>query len=98
MGQRMRLGIGTYTYTWAIGVPGHEPAQRMGALDLIDRASRFGAEVVQICDNLPLAGFSDSDLDRLAARAEELGIAIVGYARGSRLSVYSHPERLGRAE
>jgi FdhD protein len=29
--------------------------------------------------------------------ARDLGIALVGYARGSRLSVYSHPERLGCA-
>jgi FdhD protein len=28
--------------------------------------------------------------------ARELGIALVGYARGNRLSVYSHPVRLGR--
>jgi FdhD protein len=27
--------------------------------------------------------------------AHDLGIALVGHARGSRLSVYSHPERLG---
>lgn len=27
--------------------------------------------------------------------AEELGIALVGHARGKRISVYSHPERLG---
>ncbi len=29
--------------------------------------------------------------------ARDLGIALVGYARGNRLSVYSHPERLGRS-
>jgi len=29
--------------------------------------------------------------------ARDLGIALVGYARGSRLLVYSHPERLGCA-
>ena len=29
--------------------------------------------------------------------ARDLGIALVGYARGSRLTVYSHPERLGRS-
>lgn len=28
--------------------------------------------------------------------ARDLGITLVGYARGSRLLVYSHPERLGR--
>jgi FdhD protein len=27
--------------------------------------------------------------------ARDLGIALVGHARGSNLSVYSHPERLG---
>ena len=30
--------------------------------------------------------------------ARDLDIALVGYARGSRLSVYSHPERLGRSK
>jgi FdhD protein len=29
--------------------------------------------------------------------ARDLGITLVGYARGGRLSVYSHPERLGRS-
>ena len=29
--------------------------------------------------------------------AQELGITLVGHARGNRLSVYSHPERLGCA-
>ncbi len=29
--------------------------------------------------------------------ARDLGIALVGHARGSRLLVYSHPERLGRS-
>ncbi|MEI9479351.1 MAG: formate dehydrogenase accessory sulfurtransferase FdhD [Deltaproteobacteria bacterium] len=27
--------------------------------------------------------------------ARDLGIALVGYARGRSLSVYSHPERVG---
>ena len=26
--ERVRLGIGSYTYTWAVGVPGHPPAGR----------------------------------------------------------------------
>ena len=33
---------------------------------------------------------------RAVELANELGIAVAGYAHGSRLSVYSHPERLGR--
>ena len=30
----MRLGIGSYTYTWALGVPGHLPENPMTAADL----------------------------------------------------------------
>ena len=37
----MRLGIGTYTFTWAIGVPGSTPARRMTALDLLEAAARL---------------------------------------------------------
>jgi FdhD protein len=36
-----------------------------------------------------------SPTERAISLARDLGIALVGYARGSRLSVYSHPERLG---
>lgn len=38
-----------------------------------------------------------SPTERAISLARDLGIALVGYARGSRLSVYSHPERLGRS-
>ncbi|NTW36601.1 MAG: hypothetical protein HGB17_10810, partial [Syntrophobacteraceae bacterium] len=50
----MRLGIGSYTFPWAVGMPGHRPAQPMTALDLLDKATQLGVGVVQICDNLPL--------------------------------------------
>ena len=35
----MRLGIGSYTYPWAVGIPGHRPAQPMTAADLLDKAA-----------------------------------------------------------
>jgi FdhD protein len=35
-----------------------------------------------------------SPTGRAISLARDLGIALVGYARGSRLSVYSHPERV----
>ena len=38
-----------------------------------------------------------SPTERAISLAGDLGIALVGYARGNRLSVYSHPERLGRS-
>lgn len=33
----MTSGISSYAYTWAIGVPGHEPEHPMSALDLINK-------------------------------------------------------------
>jgi FdhD protein len=39
-----------------------------------------------------------SPTERAIALARDLGIAVVGYARGNRLLVYSHPERLSRSK
>jgi FdhD protein len=44
---------------------------------------------------VPVVVSRTSPTGRAISLARELGIALVGYARGSRLSVYSHPERLG---
>lgn len=53
----MRLGIGSYTFAWAIGVPGHPPARPLTPQDLLRRADELGVRVVQFCDNLPLMPF-----------------------------------------
>ena len=45
----------------------------------------------------PVVVSRTSPTGRAISLARDLGIALVGYARGSRLSVYSHPERLGRS-
>jgi sugar phosphate isomerase/epimerase len=79
----MRLGIGSYTYAWSIGVPGYEtPANPMDAFRLLDRAVAFGVTVVQICDNLPLTDLTDRDLTRLAERAFSAGVQIEVGTRG----------------
>jgi FdhD protein len=43
----------------------------------------------------PVVVSRTSPTGRAISLARDLGIALVGYARGSHLSVYSHPERLG---
>jgi FdhD protein len=45
---------------------------------------------------VPVVISRSSPTDRAISLARDLGVALVGYARGSRLTVYSHPERLGR--
>jgi FdhD protein len=45
----------------------------------------------------PVVVSRTSPTGRAISLAHDLGITLVGYARGSRLSVYAHPERLGRS-
>lgn len=78
----MQLGIGNYTYTWAVGVPGYPPAHPLTAGELLERAYRLGVPVVQIADNLPLHALSAADREALARRARELGIQIEVGTRG----------------
>lgn len=78
----MQLGISSYTYTWAVGVPGSLPAKQMSALDLVDKAVEYGLKLVQIADNLPLENLPESELDHLYNYALEKGISIEMGGRG----------------
>lgn len=70
----MRLGISTYTYTWAIGVPGKEPEKRMDARALFQKAIDLGVHCVQFADNLPLHILPEPVLDELATYAQQHNI------------------------
>lgn len=73
----MRLGIGSYTYVWAVGVPGYpQPPQPLTALAILDKAVELGVRLVQIADNLPLHRRSDAELDELRRGADERGIVL----------------------
>lgn len=78
----MQLGISTYTFTWAIGVPGTSPACPMTAVDLLERAAQLGVRWVQMADNLPLDKLSPAELDEFEARAAQLGLRIEVGTRG----------------
>jgi 3-oxoisoapionate decarboxylase len=78
----MRLGISSFTYTWAIGVPGHPPAHPMDALDLLVKAKKLGVRVVQIADNLPLHHLTSDQLAGLRECAREANIGIEVGTRG----------------
>lgn len=78
----MRLGIGSYTYSWAIGAYGwggneglSDPSP-MSALDLIDRAKQLEISVVQICVKPELHGMSHEELHQLSEYADSQGIEI----------------------
>jgi len=95
----VRLGISSYTYGWAVGMPGHEPAQPLDENGLLDKAHEHGVALLQIGDNLPLHTFDLARLDRLARRAAQEGVRLeVGARRltAERISEYATiTQRLG---
>lgn len=80
----MKLGIGSYAYVWAVGVPGWPAARPLTVDDLLDKAARLGTPVLQIADNLPLDALSDTELRRFACRARGCGVVIEAGTRGIR--------------
>ncbi|MCU1257210.1 MAG: Xylose isomerase domain protein barrel, partial [Bryobacterales bacterium] len=73
----MRIGIGSWTYGWSVGVKGYPaPAKPLTALDLLSRARDFDIRLVQIADNLPLDRLPESELAELKQRAAEWNIEL----------------------
>ncbi len=76
----MRLGIGSYTFGWAVaggeGVPG------LSARALIERAVSMGVGVVQLCDNLPPQTYEPESVEAIAGLALKLRVSIELGTRG----------------
>jgi len=73
----MRLGLSSYTYAWALGVPGYPPPPRpMTHEALLRKAAAQGVRVVQIADNLPIDRLPAGRVEELLGVAAELGITI----------------------
>ena len=72
----MILGLSSYTYGWAVGVPRQEPARPMNELDLLEGARRYGVKLLQVCDNLPFRELSPDRIARFAEHAARDGVQI----------------------
>ncbi len=72
----IQIGIGSYTYTWAIGVPGYEPGNPLSAYGLMEKAERLNARVVQFADNMPLHTYSKEDLNNIFCFAQKRKLQI----------------------
>ncbi len=78
----MRLGISSFTFPWAIGGIDSDHPVSMTAFELLEKSHALGADVLQIADNLPIAGLSNEELGELKAKADDLGIALEVGTRG----------------
>jgi len=92
----MFLGLSSYTYGWAVGVRGHEPARPLDELGLLDRCHRHGVKLLQIGDNLPLHTFDTARLECLTARARNEGVQLEIGARRLTLERIADYSRLAR--
>jgi sugar phosphate isomerase/epimerase len=78
----MKLGLSSYTYTWAVGVPGYEPENPMLLCGLLEKAEALGINLVQIADNLPVEKLTSEELELLTYYSAEKGISLEMGGRG----------------
>lgn len=80
--EQLRVGLSSYTYPWAVGMPDAPSPRPLTHDDLLERAVELGVPVVQIADNLPLATLTRHELRRLRDRADERGLNLEVGTRG----------------
>jgi sugar phosphate isomerase/epimerase len=74
---KLNFGISSWCYPWSMGVvKGPQPPERMTWLDLLSKAVEMEVNLVQIADNLPLEGLSNSELDDLKSFADDNSISL----------------------
>ena len=78
----MKLGISSYTYTWAIGVPDSMPASPLTIQGLVDGAAALNVGLLQVADNLPLENYEHQQLEDLYQYASGKGVSIEMGSRG----------------
>ena len=78
----MHLGISSYTFPWAIGIPGHIPAYPLDEYGLLNKAIEYHVNHLQFGDNLPLHLLNDQELTDLIRRAREASIQLEVGMRG----------------
>lgn len=70
----MRLGLGSYSFRWALGTPTFDPGRRATLSDLLEEAGKLGVEVLQVADMPELASANADDLAWLKKDGAEAGV------------------------
>jgi len=72
----MKLGISSYTFTWAVGVKDHLPENPLTWRGLLELAQELGVGLIQIADNMPLHKLTEDELEGLIRIASDKGIEL----------------------
>ena len=101
----MQLGLSSYTFGWAVGMPGHAPTRPLDEHGLLDKCREHGVKLLQIGDNLPLHTFDEARLAAFAANANGEGAPPVRSAEhcsarteASRESVFGSARQFARSD
>ncbi|WP_247232056.1 sugar phosphate isomerase/epimerase [Telluribacter sp. SYSU D00476] len=70
----MDLGLSTYSFPWAVGIPGSVPERPITPVELVHQTVKHGLHHLQFGDNLPLHQLSDSSLEELIRTAAQSGV------------------------
>jgi sugar phosphate isomerase/epimerase len=73
---KMKLGISSYTLTWAVGVQGYFPERRLDEIGLLKATKNLEVNLLQIADNMPLHKMSEEQITNLIKKAKQYNIEI----------------------
>lgn len=79
---KTKIGISSYSYSFAVGCLGFEPENPLSAIDLVDKAVALEVPVLQIADNCPLDKLSSAELSHLNAYAQQYAVELEIGTRG----------------
>ncbi|MGD1101669.1 MAG: hypothetical protein ABSA59_06340 [Terriglobia bacterium] len=65
----MKLGISSYTYPWAMGLPDAPPSHPLQPLQLLEKAQELGVGLVQFGPNMPLDKLPEKELREVVKHA-----------------------------
>jgi sugar phosphate isomerase/epimerase len=78
----MKLGVSSYTWSWAVGIKGYEPERPVDCYGLLEKTRDNNVKVLQLADNISLYGMSAEELVKISDIARNYGISIEVGMRG----------------
>lgn len=70
----MKLGISSYAFPWAIGLPDATPSHPLNPLQLLEKAHELGVGLVQFGPNMPLDTLPEKELREVVKHANSCKI------------------------
>lgn len=86
----MLAGLGSFAFTWGVGVPDSTPARPLTETDLVAEAARLGFDVLQLADNTAVARRSPAELAALARASRASGVRLELGGRGLTAAALDH--------